>query len=185
MKKIPVLFLAGLLLCISSGALAFDSFLIQNPKEIAPGFVFYTLEGQVVNSDELKGRLILLFFWNSTCKPCIAEIPELEKLYEKYKDSPDVSMHLVNSGYEPLEKAKNFLEKKRYRSRMSGSKESRINLPYAYDLNSKNFKLFNLFAHPSVVIVDQKFRVRMKHTGYTKNLFAKFNQHIQDLLSEK
>jgi len=40
--------------------------------------------------DELKGKVIVLNFWFVGCPPCRAEIPELNKVVENYKDNPDV-----------------------------------------------------------------------------------------------
>jgi thiol-disulfide isomerase/thioredoxin len=39
---------------------------------------------QVLNSN--KGKVVLLNFWATWCKPCVKEFPELIKLYNDYKD---------------------------------------------------------------------------------------------------
>lgn len=36
--------------------------------------------------DDSKGKVILLNFWATWCKPCVKEFPELMKLYANYKD---------------------------------------------------------------------------------------------------
>lgn len=184
MKKIHMLLLSVLFLSIPLHAWAFDPFLIKNSDEVAPDFAFYTLEDKLVKSSELKGHIILLFFWMTTCKPCITEMTEVEKLHKKYKDHSNVSIYVVNSGFEPLEKVHAFLEKKWNISYKTGPENPKMDLAFAYDPGSRNFKLFNLFAHPSVVMIDQKNMIRMKHTGYTKHLFTRFNAFIEKLLSE-
>ncbi|MFT5431332.1 MAG: thiol-disulfide isomerase/thioredoxin [Myxococcota bacterium] len=40
--------------------------------------------GRTVSSNDLRGRGILLNFWASWCDPCVAELPLLTKLYERY-----------------------------------------------------------------------------------------------------
>jgi thiol-disulfide isomerase/thioredoxin len=43
------------------------------------------LDGKMVNSNELKGKYILVDFWGSWCVPCRKSHPALKELYAKYK----------------------------------------------------------------------------------------------------
>ena len=54
-------------------------------------------------------------FWATWCKPCVAELPEFEKLQETYKDKK-IKVLLVSMDFkEELEKrVKDFLEKNKY-----------------------------------------------------------------------
>lgn len=36
--------------------------------------------------NSLKGKVVLINFWATWCKPCVKEFPELVKLYNNYKD---------------------------------------------------------------------------------------------------
>ncbi len=42
-----------------------------------PEFEFQTLEGKTLRSADLKGQVLLLNFWFTRCRPCIAEMPLL------------------------------------------------------------------------------------------------------------
>jgi peroxiredoxin len=52
----------------------------------APDFTLTTLDGDVVNLSDYKGRPVWISFWASWCPPCRAENPDIEEMYQKYKD---------------------------------------------------------------------------------------------------
>jgi cytochrome c biogenesis protein CcmG/thiol:disulfide interchange protein DsbE len=60
----------------------------ESPQEgfLAPQFALSDLSGKMVSLRDLRGKVILLNFWASWCGPCRAEIPALERLYQKRKD---------------------------------------------------------------------------------------------------
>ena len=44
---------------------------------------FTALDGRVVDLATLKGKVVLIDFWSTTCVPCVREMPDLKKLYTK------------------------------------------------------------------------------------------------------
>lgn len=60
-------------------------------KFLAPGQTVEDItlndeNGKPVSLSSLKGKYVLIDFWATWCKPCLAEIPHLKKTYEEYKD---------------------------------------------------------------------------------------------------
>lgn len=52
----------------------------------APDFSGRTSDGEEISLSGLKGKIVVLDFWAGWCKPCIAELPNVEKLASDYKD---------------------------------------------------------------------------------------------------
>lgn len=57
-----------------------------------PDYVFKDGAGADRMLSELKGRLVLVDYWNRGCGPCIAAMPELKEISEGYKDVVVVSI---------------------------------------------------------------------------------------------
>src|SRR5690606_5542268 len=62
----------------------------QASDEMAPDFEAHNLQGEPVILKNMRGNIVVLNFWGLGCGPCIAEMPELNKLVDKYRDRSDV-----------------------------------------------------------------------------------------------
>ena len=55
-----------------------------NVGDVVSDFSFTDFSGKPRNLSEFKGKTVLLDFWATWCSPCLADIPKLKVLYEKY-----------------------------------------------------------------------------------------------------
>jgi len=52
----------------------------------APDFTLKDLLGNIVSLQQYRGKVVLLDFWATWCRPCHYSIPELVELQKKYMD---------------------------------------------------------------------------------------------------
>jgi len=134
----------------------------------APDFVVKTVEGQTLNLKELKGKVVVLNFWFTTCSPCLAEIPELNQLVDTFKDKEVIFIAISLDSKETLAK---FLDKR----------------PFSYHiipLYTKIIADYQVFSFPTHVIIDKNGNVRHTHVGATeREMYGPLKNEIDKLLS--
>ena len=65
----------------------------------APDFTLRTVQGDLFNLSDYKGKVVLLNFWGTWCGPCRREIPDFNKLHNKYqKDGLEIVGITITSG---------------------------------------------------------------------------------------
>ena len=52
----------------------------------APDFTLEDLDGNSIRLNDLRGKVVFLNFWATWCPPCRAEMPDIEEIYQQYKD---------------------------------------------------------------------------------------------------
>ena len=114
-----------------------------SPKLISP-MVFEDFLGNKVNLGDYSGKLVIVNFWATWCKPCKEEIPSLDSLSQN-KDIKNLIVFPVNIENINYEKTKKFF------SDLNVKK-----LEIFFDPNLNFVKELKLRGVPTTVIINKK-----------------------------
>ena len=129
-------------------------------------FAFTDLVGKKMSSDKLKGKIVVINFWFTACKPCILEMPHLNKLVEENKENPVV---FIAPAPEDEARIKKFLMKYRFDYNIIPS-----SLDYITAAVIENF--------PTHLVIDKEGIVRQVFIGYADDIKEKLQAGIDKLL---
>jgi peroxiredoxin len=78
-------------------------------ENIAPQVSFTNLKGEKIAMDSLRGKVVIVNFWATSCTTCVAEMPELIKTYERFHQQ-GLEFFAVAMSYDPPNYVLNFAE---------------------------------------------------------------------------
>lgn len=107
-----------------------------------PPFELETLDGSLTKISDYHGKVVLLNFWATWCKPCKEEMPEIQAAYEMYKDQGFVVLG-INFG-EKREKVKKLV------------KEMGLTFPILLDRDFEVAEFHNVVSLPVTFFIDGK-----------------------------
>ena len=125
----------------------------------APEFELNDIEGNRISPKAMKGKVVVLNFWFAACKPCIAEIPDLNEVYDTYKNHPDVIFAAITFDYKDT--VHSFLKK------------HPLKYPVVANAMSLN-KTFKVTSFPANIVIDRQGN----YTGRTFGSFPNIGNHI-------
>lgn len=116
----------------------------EDPQPVlAPDFTVYTPEGEAVKLSQLQGKPVVLNLWTSWCIYCKQEMPDFEKLYERY--GQDVHFLMVNvTGADTRAEAEKYIA------------DSGHNFPVYYDTDGSLAKNYYTGSVPTTYFFNAK-----------------------------
>lgn len=106
-----------------------------------------TLEGDAVDLNQYKGRLVLLNFWATWCPPCIKEMPSMQRLQDQFSEQ-EFQVVAVNLAQNATTVESFLMEQ-----------EFEFTLPVYLDEKGQGFKDLELQGMPSSFLIDQQGQV--------------------------
>lgn len=112
-----------------------------------------TVEGEQIYLSEFEGKTIFMNLWATWCPPCIAEMPNIQRLYDDIKDNEDIVFVMASLDQDP-QKALDFVERKEF------------TLP-VYSVIAKP-RVYDSSVVPTTYVISPQGDIVMEHQGMAK-----------------
>jgi len=128
---------------------------LLNVNDTAKEFSVQMINGETITLSELRGQVVLLYFWTTTCGPCIRQFHDFpSKIIEPFKNSPVVLLPI--SIGEPIERVKN---------KMAQLKERGVDFNVGIDPDRSIFHRYANGGIPHTFLIDKAGIVRYASWG--------------------
>ena len=128
-----------------------------NEKPLAPTLKATTIDGNIVNTAELRGKVIVLNLWFINCPNCIEEIKLLNKVVDQYAGKDVVFVGLATNNKADLQK---FLKKNPFKFQIIPNAGQFMLASYGELKNGEYFLGF-----PMHVVIDREGYIVLKMQG--------------------
>jgi peroxiredoxin len=134
-------------------ALAMTAALSFTTRQSVPDVTFISLAGQKVSTPSLRGKVVIVNFWATSCVTCVKEMPQMIDTYNKFKGQ-GLEFVAVAMKYDPPNYVVNFTETRK--------------LPFIVALDSGGdiAKAFNdVTLTPTTYVIDKDGKVLKRYVG--------------------
>jgi len=138
--------------------------------DVAPDVRFVTLSGQDLSAAELRGKVVLVNFWATSCVACVEEMPKMEEAWRRYSPR-GYEMVAVAMSYDHPNLVADFAQKRA--------------LPFkvALDADGAAARSFgNVNATPTSFLLDRRGRIVKRYLGEPD--WAEFHALVERALAD-
>ena len=150
-RRINTVFVVIALLVALVGFPAFDGWSMGSRVPTvgmqAEDFRLTDLEGKSQSLSQYRGKIVLVNFWATWCKPCTTEMPAMQTVYDKLRDKGFVVLAI--NELEDDAKVRQHI------------KQYGHTFPVLMDRDNKVANQFGVFGLPVSVFIDQEGRVQV------------------------
>lgn len=124
--------------------------LIRAPQAgfLAPDFSLNTFDGEQLSLSGFRGQPVLVNLWASWCGPCTAEMPAIQRVYERYQDQGFTVLAVNMTSQDSEAAAAAFVA------------EHALTFPVLLDVQGEVARLYENRALPSSFFVDRNGVIR-------------------------
>jgi peroxiredoxin len=136
-------------------------------------FALSDVSGREIRLSDLvaKQQMVYLDFWATWCGPCMAEMPQLERLYETYKDRGLVVLGISMDDPTTMGTVASYVHR------------NKLTFPVMIDMDSRVTSIYNSTrSAPYGVLIDRTGKIVDEHPGYSPGdetaLENKIKEHL-------
>ncbi len=160
------------LLLVFAACFAAFGLLAQDGTKALPSANLKTLEGQVLNAQDLakSGKITVISFWATWCSPCKKELDAIMDYYEEWQDTYGMELVAISVD-DPRTAAKvpAMVAQKGWTYRI------------LHDYNKEFQQAANVSSVPYTILLDQSGNIVFEHTGYAPGDELELEEHMKDL----
>jgi len=135
-----------------------------------PDFRLVNAAGKSFRIASLRGKVVFINFWASWCPPCRAEFPSIEKLYQTFRDHPDVVILTINEDQHAAA-ASAYMDKENF------------TVPFYKAVAHVPAEIYSGVL-PTTVVLDKDGALRYRHEGFANYASESFMNQIRKLAQE-
>ncbi|OIQ79575.1 thiol-disulfide oxidoreductase ResA [mine drainage metagenome] len=139
-------------------------------KPAAPDVTFNLLDGKTLDTPNLRGKVVLVNFWATSCTTCVGEMPQLVQTYDQFAPK-GFDLVAVAMSYDSPAFVRNFVQQRQ--------------LPFtvAFDASGAVAKSFqDVRLTPTSFLIDKSGHIVKQYVGPPD--FAELHQLIDKLLAQ-
>lgn len=139
----------------------------------APDFNLQDMDENTFSLKNFHGKVLLINFWATWCPPCRREMPSMERLYQKMKDTDFIVIAI------------NQFESPDHVFAYMGDLGTDPSFPILFDRESQISEAYKVAGLPTTYLVDKAGKVRYRAIGGREFDHPEVEKIIRDLLAEK
>ena len=139
-------------------------------KDTAPAVSYTLLDGSTRTSEALRGKVVLVNFWATSCTTCVREMPHIVETYDKYRAQGFETLAVAMS-YDPPAYVANFAQTRK------------LPFPVAIDNTGEIAKKYgNVQITPTTFVLNRKGEIVKRYVGEPD--FGQLHKLLEKLLAE-
>ncbi|QTD38941.1 TlpA family protein disulfide reductase [Polaribacter batillariae] len=134
----------------------------------ASNFSVTDINGNEYSLESLKGKIVVLNFWFVECKPCIEEMPELNRIVKKYKNKDIVFLAFATNEKTKIDK---FLKRR----------------DFLYNIIPDSEKIadkYNVSNYPTHIVLDTNSKIAYLTSGLGSTTIRDLENTIKSLIKK-